>query len=117
VTQCVWFDLLASDATQARNSCRELLDWRISADDSGTGYESWILAGTRPWAGIKATAGAPGTWLPYIQVDDLQVARDRALGLGGTVESDVIPDPAGQSIIIADPTGAKVTLFVPAEAA
>jgi predicted enzyme related to lactoylglutathione lyase len=49
----------------------------------------------------------------YIQVDDLEAARDRAVRLGATLVGDSTAGPAGTSVTIADSGGALFALFVP----
>lgn len=113
MTAFVWFDLLTSKTAETRTFYNELLGWPISTAPSESGYESWLGRGSVPWAGIKAIDATPGTWLPYVRVDDLEASRDRAVHLGGTPESDVITGPAGQSLVVSDPSGARIALFVP----
>jgi hypothetical protein len=114
VTKFVWFDLLSIDAPQAAEFYQELFGWPVAPDGTGSGYESWVTDGTDPWAGIKGSDEKPGAWVPYVQVDDLDAASDRVRELGGAILSEAIPGPAGSSVVIADPSGARLALFVPA---
>jgi len=56
----------------------------------------------------------PGRWVPYVTVDNLDAAVNKAVDLGGTVVRDKVSGPAGRSVIVADPGGALVALFTPA---
>lgn len=106
----MWFDLSATDTDQAREFYTGLFGWTISSDAAG-GYKAWILNGDQPWAGI--VAGEKGAWLPYVVVDDLEDATKRAVGLGATVITEASDGPAGTSVTIADPGGARLALFKP----
>lgn len=56
--------------------------------------------------------GAPSMWLPYVDVDDIRAATDKAKSLGATIMRDVTPVPnAGSFSIIVDPTGAMLGLW------
>lgn len=84
-------------------------------DDGKTNYASWITNNEDPWAGIIAddTDRPTGTWVPYVVVDDLGKASGRAINLGAKVIRDIIEGPGGTSVLLADPTGALLAVFVP----
>jgi predicted enzyme related to lactoylglutathione lyase len=50
---------------------------------------------------------------PYVQVEDLDVAVDKAVSLGATVVAGKADGPAGTAVTIADPGGALVALWTP----
>jgi hypothetical protein len=54
-----------------------------------------------------------GSWIPYAQVEDLDVAVDKATSLGATVIAGKTNRPAGTAVTIADPGGAVVALWRP----
>lgn len=112
--QFIWFDLNAGDVGQAREFYTALFGWAVApAGDAGS-YQAWITDGQQPWAGIvPAGEGALAGWLPYILVDDLDEAARRAASLGATVISGPSSGPAGMSVTIADPGGARLALFKP----
>jgi uncharacterized protein len=113
--QFMWFDLLATDANAARTFYAELFGWPISPDDGKTKYASWITNNEGPWAGITAndTDRSTGAWVPYVVVDDLSTARDRAKSLGAKVIQDATEGPGGTSVLLEDPNGALLAVFVP----
>ena len=110
--QFMWFDVTAGKPDEVREFYAALFDWATAPETSaGPG---WIADGAQPWAGVVETDdAAPGRWLPYVLVDDLDVAARRASSLGAAVVRDRTDGPAGTSIIIADPGGAQVALFKP----
>jgi predicted enzyme related to lactoylglutathione lyase len=113
--QFMWFDLSAADVGPAREFYSNLLGWTVApAEDAGR-YQAWVMDGQRPWAGIaQADPAAADAWLPYVVVEDLDEATKRAVSLGATVVVGVTDGPAGASVTIADPGGARLALFKPA---
>jgi uncharacterized protein len=110
----MWFDLSAPDAGQAREFYGALLGWATAPGGDAGPYQAWITDGQQPWAGIvQADAAAVPGWLPYVVVEDLDEAAKRAKSLGATVIAGPASGPAGTSVTIADPGGARLALFKP----
>ena len=66
-------------------------------------------------AGVVSAGPVPaGRWVPYVVVDDLDAATERAVALGGRVVREPTTGRAGRSVLVADPADALVALFVPA---
>lgn len=58
--------------------------------------------------------GAPPHWLSHVVVEDLAASRDRAQRLGGRILAEEIAIPTvGRMAVVADPTGAMLSLFEP----
>jgi predicted enzyme related to lactoylglutathione lyase len=56
--------------------------------------------------------GAPSGWLPYVEVDDIQAATDKARSLGATIITDVTEVMGmGWLSIFIDPTGAVLGIW------
>jgi predicted enzyme related to lactoylglutathione lyase len=112
----VWFDLTVDADSDVGEFYRKLFGWEIGP---GMGdYTATILDGSQPWAGlVPADEAVAGRWVPYVAVDDLDAAVAQALTLGGRVVRAAKAGPAGTSVLVADPGGATVALFVPAGAA
>jgi hypothetical protein len=112
--QFMWFDLSAPDAGPAREFYSAMFGWAIAPAGDARPYEAWITDGQQPWAGIRAASpAADGSWLPYVMVEDLEEAAKRAVSLGATVIAGPADGPAGASVTIADPGGARLALFRP----
>jgi uncharacterized protein len=62
---------------------------------------------------VHADTAAGGGWLPYVMAEDLDEAAKRAVSLGATVIAGPADGPAGTSVTIADPGGARLALFKP----
>lgn len=110
----VWFDLCAKDTAAAGRFYAELPEWPIAAAEDAGPYRSWVMDGDQPWAGVlQADGETAGQWVPYVQVDDLDAATEKATSLGATIVQDKSEGPAGTAVTIADPGGALVVLWVP----
>lgn len=108
----VWFDLTAEDGGGVGEFYRDLFGWSVGPGAGG--YQAWITDGEQPWAGVLPAGAAPaGRWVPYVVVDDLEAAAKQAVALGGRVVQDRTTGPAGTSVLVADPGGAVLALFVP----
>lgn len=109
-----WFDLAAKDPGAAQAFYAELFGWPMAPAGDAPPYRAWAMDGERPWAGVTDDDELTGgRWVPYVQVDDLEAARARAISLGATLVRDSTVGPAGTAVTIADPAGALLALFVP----
>src|SRR5277367_500572 len=108
-------ELASTDVTKAKSFYSSLFNWKISDTDMGGGmiYSTFKAEGG-PGGGMMQhpVPGAPSAWLPYVLVDDINVATKKAAGLGAKVMRDVqeVPHMGWFSIII-DPTGAPLGLW------
>ena len=112
----VWYDVTATpgDADAVREFYGTLLGWTITPDTNPGPYNGWVTNGDQPWASvIEAGDATAGRWVPYVQVDDLDVAVEKATSLGATVVAGKSEGPAGTAVTIADPGGAVVALWTP----
>ena len=113
----VWYDVTATpaDADTVREFYGTLLGWTIGPDTNPGPYNGWITDGDQPWASIieASDTSTAGRWIPYVQVDDLDVAVDKATSLGATIVAGKTDGPAGTAVTIADPGGALVALWTP----
>jgi uncharacterized protein len=106
----VWFDLRTKDAAQSRSFHEELFGWEIAEVPAGDGTVP-MIGGEQPWASVVSDGGERVGWFPYVQVDDLQVATDKARELGATVLQPATEGPAGTYTPIREPGGAVLALF------
>ena len=112
----VWYDITATDdqVETIADFYADLLGWTINPDTGPGPYHGWIADDGGPWASIiQATGATARRWIPYIQVDDLDAAVDKATKLGARVLGEKTDGPAGTAIPVADPGGAVVALWVP----
>lgn len=114
-----WVDLVTNDQPAATSFYTELFS--LDAEDrpiEGGGTYTMLRKGGADVAGIGTALDpdVPPMWQSYIYVDDVDATTGRVEGLGGTVmvpPLDVMN--AGRMSVIADPTGAVVSLWEPNE--
>ena len=107
-----WVDVLVPDPARAMQFYGELLGWEFAGPGPGEYYEARLRG--RPVAGVAARpAGAPTAWTTYVSVASASGVT-KAAGDGVLVEPlDALP--AGRVAVLADPTGAAIGLWEPAE--
>jgi predicted enzyme related to lactoylglutathione lyase len=64
-----------------------------------------------PFAALAAKEGGSAGWLPYVEVQDVDAATQKAVKLGATVVKAKSRGPAGEFSIVKDPGGASVALW------
>jgi predicted enzyme related to lactoylglutathione lyase len=64
-----------------------------------------------PFAGVAPSDTIRQGWVPYVQVDDVDRATERATKLGATVMQTRTSGPAGDFTVIKDPGGAALALW------
>ncbi len=112
----VHVELNSPHPEKAKAFYAKLFQWQLEdmpnpavPDDSYT----VIKAGEGTGGGImKQVPNGPAGWVPYVAVDDLRIATEKAKALGGKVMKDVteVPD-MGWFTIIQDPAGAVLGLW------
>jgi uncharacterized protein len=111
----VHVELSTTDTDKAKSFYRSLFAWQLDDVEMGGGMTyTLIKVGEGTGGGMmkQMMPGAPSAWLPYVAVDDLRAATDKAKSLGATVVKDVTPvaDEGAFSLIV-DPTGAMLGLW------
>lgn len=112
----IWFDRAVeeSDAEAVTDFYASVFDGPFGPDNTDGPYITWLMNEDQPWAAIvKADDGTAGRWVPYVEVEDLDDAVDKAVAAGGKVVSPRSDGPAGTAVAVADPAGAVVSLWVP----
>ena len=101
----VFLDLRTTDANASREFYRELFGWQV--DGMFTGPDG-------PWGGLTELAEndtRTPQWVPYVGVDDLGKAIEKATSLGATLSRGRVDLPHGSVAVITDPTGATLALW------
>ena len=111
----VHLELNTTDVAKAKAFYGKLFTWGLEDMDMGGGQTyTMIKAGDGPGGGLMKhpMAGAPSMWLPYVNVDDVAAATQKAKSLGATVVKDKTEVPnMGWFTVIQDPTGAVLGLW------
>jgi predicted enzyme related to lactoylglutathione lyase len=112
----VHIELNSPDPQKAKAFYAKLFQWQLKDMPNpavpGDAY-TVIKVGEGTGGGImKQVPGGPAGWIPYVLVDDLRTATDKARSLGGTVMKDITEVPEmGWFSIIQDPAGAILGLW------
>jgi uncharacterized protein len=111
----VHMELNAPDPGKAKSFYGELFGWKFDDMDMGpAGSYSTFKPESGPGGGIFSMPGAPTerAWLPYIGVDDLKTATDKAISLGAKalMREQEVPGHGTFSILV-DPVGAHLALW------
>lgn len=108
----VFMELSTPDAPTARTFYHELFDWRFEDPQPSASDYSIFRPEIGAAGAIYSLSGAPARWLPYINVDDIAAATEKAQTLGGTLVRGVQEVPGhGWTSILTDPQGAPFALY------
>lgn len=110
-------ELNSTDPARAREFYGKLCDWKLEDMPFGDGTYTIIQPGENQYGvggGImkQLMPGAPSIWVPYIGVDDIKKATEKAKSLGAKMmkENEEVPN-MGWFSIFTDPSGAITGLW------
>jgi predicted enzyme related to lactoylglutathione lyase len=104
----VWFHNSSDKPNETSRFYEKLLGWKASEGPAGV----TMFAGDKgPFAGLGAKAGDDVGWLPYVQVDDVDAATQKAVKLGAALLKEKSRGPAGEFSVVRDPGGAAIALW------
>ena len=112
----VHIELNTTDLSQAKIFYGALFGWKMEDLPMPEGPYTMIDVGEGTGGGMmtQLIPGARSSWLPYVEVDDITTATQKAKSLGASVMQDVTEVPnMGWLSIITDPTGAMLGLWKP----
>lgn len=110
----VHVELNTTDITQAKAFYGKLFEWTLEDVPMGPGSYTMIKVGKGTGGGMMQhpVPGAPSAWLPYVEVDDIKAATQKAQSLGATIMQDVTEVMGmGWLSVLIDPTGAALGLW------
>lgn len=109
----VWFEHLSSDVPKARKFYEALFGWHIEDMPMGEHAYPMIQNGTEGIGGFgSAPAGVPSCWMSYLSVADVDAAYKAATAAGAKgLMAPMDYGSVGRSGVIADPTGAALSLW------
>jgi predicted enzyme related to lactoylglutathione lyase len=112
-TPVVHLELHTGDLQRARAFYTELCGWRAErVHASGNSYLA-LEIGPGLSGGIVECETESPTWLPYIGVDEIADATDRARLYGAAVLLEPREGPAGWRSVVASPAGGEVAFWQP----
>ncbi len=111
----VHVELNTTNIAAAKSFYGALFGWNLQ-DVPMAGDRTYTMIGVGEGAGggmqAHPVAGAPSSWLAYVNVDDIHAATEKARKLGAKVMREPMEVMgAGWLSIIVDPTGATLGLW------
>ena len=106
----VHLELHTHDMREASEFYARLLHWHPEQID--TDHGSYLAFGLGEITGGVVECGtARPLWLPYVEVDRIDIATERARRLGARVLLEPREGPAGWRSVVSAPEGAQVALW------
>jgi len=115
-----WIDLMSPDVEASSSFYSAVFGWeaRPEHDDKGNRIYTTFLQGDQAVAGMggqpPGMEGMPALWNSYVNVEDAAASAAAAEAAGGSVMMPAMQVmDAGHMAIIADPTGAAISVWQP----
>jgi predicted enzyme related to lactoylglutathione lyase len=109
----VHLELHTGDLRGAHGFYAELCGWRPEWIEARCGSYLALELGAGLGGGIVECETERPLWLPYVEVDEIGEAIDRARLLGASVLLEPREGPAGWRSVITTPAGGEVALWQP----
>lgn len=109
----VHLELHTADLAGASALYSELCGWRPEQVETCAGRYLAFEFGAALAAGIVETGAHHAIWLPYVEVDRIDEATDRARRLGAAVAIEPREGPAGWRSVVSTPAGGELAFWQP----
>jgi predicted enzyme related to lactoylglutathione lyase len=109
----VHLELHTGDLARASAFYAQLCGWRPEQIDTASGSYHALGLGGGFGGGIVECGTRRALWLPYVEVDRIDAATDRARKLGASVLLGPREGPAGWRSVVATPEGGEIALWQP----
>jgi predicted enzyme related to lactoylglutathione lyase len=109
----VHLELHTGDLSRASMFYAQLCGWRAQRIDTAVGSYHALGFGGGLGGGIVECGTRRPLWLPYVEVDQVEAATDRALALGASVLLGPREGPAGWRSVVATPAGGEIAFWQP----
>ena len=113
--QVVHLELHTGHLQEASDFYARLLNWHPERIDTKDGSYVALGLGGSIGGGVVECGTKRPLWLPYVEVDRIDVATDRASRLGASVLFEPREGPAGWRSVVSAPAGAEIALWQPKE--
>jgi predicted enzyme related to lactoylglutathione lyase len=107
----VHLELHTRDENGARNYYEQLCGWPSERIEAGNGSYLALAFGNGLGGGIVECGTQRALWLPYVGVERIDQATERAQDLGATVLLPPREGPAGWRSVVRSQSGAEVALW------
>lgn len=107
----VWFHNNGRKPNETKSFLESLLGVQWS---QGPGGMTMLATSAGPFAalgGKESRYGDRDEWIPFVAVEDVDVAAERAVGLGASLVREKSRGPAGEFTVVRDPGGAALALW------
>ena len=111
----VHLELNTPDLGKGKAFYGAMFGWQFQDMDMGAaGVYSTFKPDDGPGGGMVSMPGGTHAWLPYIGVEEIHAATEKARSLGANVsmDSQEIPN-VGWMSMMTDPTGCTIAIFQP----
>jgi predicted enzyme related to lactoylglutathione lyase len=112
----VHLELHTGDMARASTFYADLCGWRSERIDTASGPYHALGLGCGFGGGIVECGTRRAAWLPYVEVDEIDAATDRARRLGATVLLEPREGPAGWRGVVTTPAGGEIAFWQPRSA-
>jgi predicted enzyme related to lactoylglutathione lyase len=109
----VHLELHTGDLSRASAFYAQLCGWRPEQIDTPSGSYHALGFGGGFGGGIVECGTRRPVWLPYVEVDQIDAAADRARELGASVLLAPREGPAGWRSIVATSAGGEIAFWQP----
>ncbi len=109
----VHLELTTPDLAKSKEFYTKLFNWTITDNNMGDGMNYATFKPTDgPGGGMFTMPGVPTMWLPYVGVEDINAATEKAKSLGATIHRGPHEVPnMGWFTVLADPNGTAIALW------
>ena len=104
-----WFDATSENSDTAAEFLTALFGWEKTPAEGSTMLKE--TDSEMPFAATVPACDAVQGWVPYMPVDDVDAATEKALALGATLVRQRTKGPAGYYTVIAIPGGPHLALW------
>jgi predicted enzyme related to lactoylglutathione lyase len=113
MNRVVHLELHTHDLSGARAFYDELLRWRTERIGVGRrSYHALAIGGPLD-GGIVECGTSCVTWLPYVEVEEVEAVTERARRLGASVLLEPREGPAGWTSVLRSSVGGEIALWQP----
>jgi uncharacterized protein len=109
----VHLELRTGNLPRACSFYTQLFGWKAETIHLGSRSYLALALGDRLEGGVVECDTERPVWVPYVQVEDVIEATERAQRLGASVELEPREGPAGWRSVVVAPAGAEVALWQP----
>jgi uncharacterized protein len=112
-SRVVHLELRTANLPRACSFYTAMFGWRVEQIQLGSAAYLTLGLGKAIEGGVVEGEGDHSLWLPYVEVEDVVAATERARQLGATVPLEPREGPAGWRGTIATSSGGEIALWQP----